>query len=571
MNRKMMKKVLVSLMSLLLTYSLFAQSAEYEKYLAQAKQYESQKKWCYALGAYYDALATDDEPSVKQEAYDGYIELSSAISSGNPGKGKFNVFSIHDEWKKLLIDAEKYGSSISKYELIIGNLVQGELNYSTKTASYSASVKFQNGDRYNKTIGIIKEGYETAYKDDWSSDLPHPYYWPCYSVSSNNNSAYNMDGALIYVYEWKDIYRNTHRVFYNAFDADDTNEGWRSTLYDYKFNIIDESGKEVVKGKRFLLGAEKAITFDGVTPDVMDLIENGKAFINPVSLYLEYGKYNLDDDNGGRTFIKNLPEVTLLLENAVFHGTNLKGDVKGDNFRKTAGFFALQECKFVDIPDQQYSMSETEVTQFFYEAVMNENPSYYVGDERPVERVSWYDAIYFCNELSIIAGKEPVYSLNGSTDVSTWAYIPHNGKSIKGNITQNANANGFRLPTNEEWEYAAKGGQDFTVLMDGGHDYFEFKGYSGSDNLDEVGWYNDNSDRKTHPVAQKKANGYGLYDMSGNVWEWCWDLNDSNKRYMCGGSYDEKSWSCAVDSSDLAGPSYRDNNLGFRIVCSPSK
>lgn len=81
------------------------------------------------------------------------------------------------------------------------------------------------------------------------------------------------------------------------------------------------------------------------------------------------------------------------------------------------------------------------------------------------------------------------------------------------------------MPTVEEWRYAAKGGQEFK--------------YSGSDNLDEVGWYRENSGGKIHPVAQKKPNGYGLYDMNGNVLEWCWDSSPSYSysRYYCGGSW----------------------------------
>lgn len=196
---------------------------------------------------------------------------------------------------------------------------------------------------------------------------------------------------------------------------------------------------------------------------------------------------------------------------------------------------------FAIIPGQEWVMSKTEITQAVYKAVMGENPSRFKGDSLPVESVSWYDAVEFCNKLSKKAGLEPAYSINGRS------------------VEWNRNASGFRLPTVEEWKYAASGGENYK--------------YSGSDNLDEVGWYKDNSESKTHPVAQKVPNGYGLYDMSGNVWEWCWDSDSSSseRRYYCGGSWYYSADLCEVGYKYWNNAYYTDYYLGFRIVRSTGK
>ena len=201
---------------------------------------------------------------------------------------------------------------------------------------------------------------------------------------------------------------------------------------------------------------------------------------------------------------------------------------------------------------------------FFWGDDMNEceNPSEFNGENNPVENVSWYDAIYFCNKLSDKLGLNPVYSVMGSTDVKRWNYIPHQGNRLWG-IAQNFWENGFRLPTLDEWIYAGKGGQNYR--------------YAGSDNLNEVGWYRENSMGKTHPVAQKKANGYGLYDMSGNVWEWVWDSH-RDYRYICGGSMSTDggwgSYECYVErrsrgyefDGEFKSAEKHGSALGFRIV-----
>ena len=215
--------------------------------------------------------------------------------------------------------------------------------------------------------------------------------------------------------------------------------------------------------------------------------------------------------------------------------------------------------KFVEISDKNIKMLQTEVTQEIYEFVMGENPSYFQGDEhppaegelqekRPVECVIFYDAICFCNKLSIMFGLAPVYSVDGITDVTKWDLRPYWGEPIGVAVKQNLNANGFRLPTKEEWNYAYS-------------DSF----YAGSSNIDETAWYLENSSDKTHEVGKKKANKYGLYDMCGNVTEWCWNSSNNERPFdLRGGAYYNSDW---VSKGGNSSSMDRGRHFGFRIVC----
>jgi formylglycine-generating enzyme required for sulfatase activity len=179
------------------------------------------------------------------------------------------------------------------------------------------------------------------------------------------------------------------------------------------------------------------------------------------------------------------------------------------------------------------------VTQELYSTITNENPSAIKGKRHPVETVTWKDAVIFCNKLSIQTGLNPCYGLKVDSE------------EILFDIT----SNGFRLPTEAEWEYACKAGKNEIR-------YGELK---------DIAWYKDNSAMTTHIVGQKEPNAWGLFDMLGNVWEWCSDIYDEtvygSYRIFRGGGWADEERSVMATTRRRSHPlKFKIDDLGFRVA-----
>ncbi|PEB47699.1 hypothetical protein CON65_22255 [Bacillus pseudomycoides] len=185
-----------------------------------------------------------------------------------------------------------------------------------------------------------------------------------------------------------------------------------------------------------------------------------------------------------------------------------------------------------------FYLAKYTVTEELYTIIMRKKFLTMTEVQKPVVNVSWIDAVNFCNLLSDALGYDKFYDFDNESKA----------------VVCNYSTNGFRLPTDAEWQYACKA---------------KSKGYRYGE-IDEIAWYKDNSNEQVHEVGEKKPNEWGLYDMVGNVWEWCWDLYDAETfgtyRIIRGGSWAEEERGCGATCRRKSMPDFYIDDIGFRIA-----
>ncbi len=358
---RFLKKIATLTVTLFLVVNVFAQNEELNIHFSRAQDYEAQKKWIYALGEYYDAMAENlallglDNTNFDTytSAYNRWTAISDSINNGNPGLGEFDEFEFAGNWISLLKDYEKYWTENCPYIFHVAKPVRQKLNLETKTANYTVGIYLEKCKKFNNIDKIIQTGFKKAYKNEWNLDYLKD--WPEVSVYSDKkyDGQYLVDGVALAsekvvgikgaegavdyflseklnkepslfsllsyytTYLPKKIASLTEIKEYNYYPNKtymgivliDYYSDVKVSLYDIKFVITDKSGNRLFESPR--CNTNYVCEWNDVSQDIMKLIERDEFDSTVTEVYLEYGKIEDFAVKENRSYLKHLPELKI--------------------------------------------------------------------------------------------------------------------------------------------------------------------------------------------------------------------------------------------------------------------
>ncbi|MCB5266985.1 MAG: formylglycine-generating enzyme family protein [Candidatus Cloacimonetes bacterium] len=438
-------------------------------------------------------------------------------------------------WASWLMENSEASMIFSNVALTPGTLHSISFYYYSKNLNHATDqleicLEFDNGTEWNNWIPLL---LDTQAWSLFSINIPQT----ASTVRVKILTQYSNPGMDKYVH-WDNFSIKAQEAEFTApvvFNTSVVQRADGSKLVDITYDLFDANGDNCEIG--LMLSEDGGATFNIIPTPALVTGDIGAGIAPGFGKHIiwDAGAEGIDFD--GSQYVLQFVADDPTRENFVFvEGGTVAGITVSD-----------------------FYIDKYETTQAGYQAMMGTNPASGsgVGDNYPVYNVSWFNAIEYCNRRSIQEGFTPCYSyLSYGTNPADWPSGWNTNDANHVNVNCDFNAIGYRLPTEAEWEYAARGGLNT-------HGYT----YSGSNDLNAVGWYSGNSGGSSHPVGQLAANELGTYDMSGNLWEWCWDRYSPTSpfRVRRGGSCGSYANYSTVSDRFSNYATSADSFIGFRI------
>jgi len=515
------------------SYDKYLEGYSHGKYVAQAQTAKEELAWNEAEGN--NSFASYDQylKGYSNGKYVAQAQTAKDELAWNEAEGN-NTVTSYDKY----LDRYSHGKYVVQAQTAKDELAWGEADNQKTVVSYSQYLLICPEGKYFTQAMNAKE--DLAWREieiDPSIESYKQYLLYCPQGNHTNDVKKKFEQLL-----WKHAKSEKSEKIYDLYlEFCPDGKHYKKIKEAYEPILLEK--RSIDTCKKYIKYYPDGIKIDKFREDLEIMLRQKADTEKTITAYKEYLERYPKTKFAENLYISN-PDLLPKGFGFIF--------VKGGTFRmgSTNGNYDEKPVHSVTVSD--FCISQYEVTQKEWQEIMGTNPSKFKGDNLPVENVSWYDAVAYCNALSTAEGLTPCYSGSGTNIACDW------------------NANGYRLPTEAEWEFAARGGSTGSPTT-----------YAGSNNIDEVAWYDGNSGSKTHDVGTKKPNELGIYDMSGNVREWCWDwygdyssgsqsnprgASSGSYRVLRGGSWDYCADYCRVANRYYGCPDYSYNNYGFRLL-----